>query len=502
MGVRVMASTGAAALVLGSAGVALAAPYPAEPPVTVTGASPYNGCAADGAATQSGTVYPNSEVEPWVAVNPTDDQHLVGAWQQDRWSNGGARGLRSAVSFDGGASWTQSGDSRVNRCEGGPFQRDTDPWVDVSADGEVTYFQHLAFNDENFDHAIMVNRSTDGGVTWEDPETLIREDDANVFNDKNSLTADPFDPDLAYAVWDRLVFPTSERANVVAGFVTAAFRGPAYFTRTTDGGETWEEPREIFDPGQNDQTIGNQIVVLNNGDLLNVFNEIRNDNRGGRRGGNVVVMRSTDQGETWSQPVTIDRLAVRGVTDPEDGHDVRTGDIIPDVAVDRVTGDVYVAWQDARPTGGQADQVLLSRSTDGGDTWSPAVQVNQTPSNIPIGNRQAFTPAVDVASDGTVAVSYYDFRNNTPAASLLTDHFVAHCHSGCATAGGWAPANETRVTPASFDHTQAPDARGYFLGDYEGLAHDQTGDLLTFFGVADDVDTNPSDIVFSRVDGQ
>jgi hypothetical protein len=40
-----------------------------------------------------------------------------------------------------------------------------------------------------------------------------------------------------------------------------ASRGPAYFSRTTDKGVSWSTGRIIFDPGQNDQTIGNQIVV-------------------------------------------------------------------------------------------------------------------------------------------------------------------------------------------------------------------------------------------------
>jgi len=41
-------------------------------------------------------------VEPSVAVDPTDPMHLIGAWQQDRWSNGAANGIVSAVTFDGG----------------------------------------------------------------------------------------------------------------------------------------------------------------------------------------------------------------------------------------------------------------------------------------------------------------------------------------------------------------------------------------------------------------
>ena len=71
-------------------------------------------------------------------------------------------------------------------------------------------------------------------------------------------------------------------------------------------------------------------------------------------------------------------------------------------------------------------------STDGGRTWSPTIKVNQTPTTEPNDDQQAFTPAVDVASDGTVTVSYYDFRHNTASpASLDTDYFAVHCHAGC-----------------------------------------------------------------------
>ena len=35
----------------------------------VSGATPFAGCTADNVAAQPGTVYPNSEVEPWVAAS-------------------------------------------------------------------------------------------------------------------------------------------------------------------------------------------------------------------------------------------------------------------------------------------------------------------------------------------------------------------------------------------------------------------------------------------------
>lgn len=69
----------------------------------MSGPSPFSGCTAD--AGQSGINYAGSEVEPWVAVNPANGNNLVGAWQQDRWSNVGSRGLVAGYSGDGGAIW-------------------------------------------------------------------------------------------------------------------------------------------------------------------------------------------------------------------------------------------------------------------------------------------------------------------------------------------------------------------------------------------------------------
>ena len=105
---------------------------------------------------------------------------------------------------------------------------------------------------------MLVSRSTDSGQTWSNPSTLIR-DGPLFFNDKNTITADPIDANYVYAVWDRLA---------------AAGGGPAIFARTTDGGNTWEGARPIFDPGPRSQTIGNLIVVLPNGALINLFTQL------------------------------------------------------------------------------------------------------------------------------------------------------------------------------------------------------------------------------------
>src|SRR5689334_6866493 len=99
-----------AAVVLVAAGVASAAP---SAPIQVSAStSPFDTTACNAlAALQSpfgSLLYLNSEVEPQVAVDPTNSNHLVGVWQQDRWIDGGSNGLVSAYSTDGGATWTRS----------------------------------------------------------------------------------------------------------------------------------------------------------------------------------------------------------------------------------------------------------------------------------------------------------------------------------------------------------------------------------------------------------
>ncbi len=48
-------------------------------------------------------------------------------------------------------------------------------------------------------------------------------------------------------------------------------------TRMTDGGQSWDAPRTIYDPGNNQEATGNQVVVSPNGILTDFFNVLKHD---------------------------------------------------------------------------------------------------------------------------------------------------------------------------------------------------------------------------------
>jgi hypothetical protein len=498
-------------LVVGTAG---ANTYTVTGPTLASGASPFApGCGGPGEGFHTSTEvaevnFLNTEVEPWIQVNPQDPSDVVGFFQQDRWSDGGAHGLVAAVSHDGGLSWSESWPALSNcaggtPANGGGYERSSDPWISWSPLGTLHAIS-ISFDRSTAHNAVLTSRSLDGGNTWSSPITL-REDNsnsgplANLFNDKESITADPVTAGNIYAVWDRIESPNNNPLTPPQAYAHApAFRGPAWFARSTDDGASWETAHPIFAPqAGRTQTIANQIVVLPDGTLVDGFNYIRGSNgQGIGKGDNAAVIFSGDHGTTWSSQATIiANLGDSGVRDPEPvnclGDNtpstpcllVRTGNGIPDFAVDPNSGSpgtMYAVWQShtsATVNGAPVDDtILISRSTDGGDSWSAPVKVNHTPAGV-----QAFTPSVHVAANGDVAVTYYDFRNDTSGdAALSTDYWVVHHHAADPFDSAHF-SDENRLTPTSFDMRTAPYAFGYFVGDYEGL--DSFGSTFTPFFV-------------------
>ena len=202
--------------------VAATAAFAASTSVVSVNPSPVAGCTAPAAG---GTIYPNTEVEPFNAVNPANTANQIAVWQQDRWSNGGAHALMAAASFDGGVTWGSQQALPFNMCAPGglPYERASDPWVSIGPDG-IAYSISISFNATNNDNAVAAVRSTNGGATW-DHLTEIRADNGQnqLFNDKESVTADPTKAGTAYAVG----ISSSARWTTRPWSCTISFRSPA-----------------------------------------------------------------------------------------------------------------------------------------------------------------------------------------------------------------------------------------------------------------------------------
>ena len=81
-------------------------------------------------------------------------------------------------------------------------------------------------------------------------------------------------------------------------------------------------------------------------------------------------------------------------------------------------------WNDSRFNVNSFTEIALSRSRDGGFTWSDPVQVNRTPANAP--NPQAFCSSVAINKQGHLGILYHDFRkSNVTIATCSTP--VAGC---------------------------------------------------------------------------
>jgi hypothetical protein len=490
------------------AATALAAPVP-DQPASVSALSPFS--ATCGLSGQNGTNYRDTEIEPWADINPKNPDNIVAGHQQDRWSNGGSRGLVARVSKDGGTTWSAVVIPKISLCSGGAYDRATDPWLSFAPDGGL-YFMSFAFNQDlptggSGANAMLVSRSKDGGSTWSDPVPLITDTDPQFSNDKNAITADPNDARFAYAVWDRLqdftvgskgrsadLGPSQDGVAMARARIKKAraayasgsspvnqpalqFKGPAYIARTTTGGRSWEKARAIYDPGLGNQTIGNQVIVRPNGAVIDFFTEIVNTAPGVVV--NLAFLTSNDKGATFGFVSRAAAIISDGTLTPDTHDPVRDGSGLFDVAVDPNNGNLYAVWQDRRFN--NVEQVAFAMSTDGGTTWSRPVHVDKAPANRNKLREQAFIPSVAVAGDGTVVVTYYDFRYDDETVEG-TDHWAVFCSSACDQGSSWG--QEVRLTGGSFDMLQAPLAGGRFLGDYMALAISGST-VRPIFGITD-----------------
>ena len=149
-------------------------------------------------------------------------------------------------------------------------------------------------------------------------------------------------------------------------------------------------------------------------------------------------------------------------------------------------GRLHVVWQDARFGRGDYDGIAYAQSSDGGLTWSVPVAVN---ARLDVA---AFAPTIHVRSDGTIGVTYYDFRADTiDRTTLPTVYRLVTSKDGVS----W---RESGVEDA-FDLRRAPIAHGFFLGDYAALSSNGAAFSALYARTGGSVANNATEILFANV---
>ena len=370
-----------------------------------------------------------AQAEPFVAVNPERESHVVAVYQEERFEDGGARSLSYAVSTNGGRTWREGLLPGLTQASGGGFPRASDPWVAFGLGGRV-YFSSLAFGGGS--NGVFVSASADGGATWDDPVAVQHTTTALV--DKPAMTVDTRDDS-----------PWQGRVYVAWMSMTPGGNAQSlHVSHSADEGASFSRPVQLASQGANNGAI--PVVAPGGGVHLFWFH---------REGGqaSIRMVRSDDGGETWSAPMDVARISLANVPY------LRTGSILPAAAVDGRDGTLYVVWQDGRLTGAFTPQIFLSVSTDGGASWSEPELVSDGPLDAP-----NFTPSVAVNGDGVVAVAYTSLRND-PSRSGLLDQYIAFSKDG-----GRTFRRSQRLSTISTYAGSLASAEGYFQGDYQGLA--------------------------------
>jgi hypothetical protein len=338
--------------------------------------------------------------------------------------------------------------------------------------------------------AISVSRTLGGGSNFGNPVVAAGKDAFTHFLDKPWMTIDPTNPNRIFVTYTDFDFSGDCGSD--------SLRTAIELVRSTNGGTSWSAPVPIeevctpfIEPAGFPQ--GSQVAVGPGGTVYVAWEFFQADfiTREQR------IRRSTNHGASFSPFVKVDDVIPVG-----DGFGLQGGFLsaseFPSLAVDRsgaaTNGNVYVAWHDGRnlqvpdffsSSGfyGYAD-VLISRSSDGGASWSAPIRVNTN--DEPLSGRRGtdqYQPGAAVDKTGKVAVCWYDRRKDS--SNFLIDRFC-----GVSTDAGVTWSNRRHSSP-SWAPIHATDVviNPFYLGDYDSLASDFTRAIPGFIGTFQFIDS-------------
>lgn len=375
--------------------------------------------------------YPNVQVsdpgstdpeEVTISINPTNPLNLAAGANIDYYY----------YSIDGGWTWTEGQLTSSLGVWG-------DPSVVFDPDGDL-YFGHLSWPpDGEWIDRIVVQKSTDGGVTWSDGVGVGHNPPKQ--QDKEWLAADFTD-----SPWHGNIYMSwTEFDSYGSSDPDDSTR--VLFSRSTAAGTAWSDPIRVSDRGgrclDGDDTVEGAVPAVGAGGEIYVA----------WAGWDFIWFdKSTDGGLTFGRDVVV-------ATQPG-GWDFNVPGIyrcnglpitVCDISASPYRGNVYVLWSDQR-NGTDDTDVFLIKSADGGATWGEIVRVNDDE-----GPAQQFFPWITVdPTTGKIWVVFYDRRATVGNA---TEVWCAMSDDGGDTFVDF------RVSASAFTPTAS-----VFFGDYINIA--------------------------------
>jgi hypothetical protein len=401
----------------------------------------------------------DAEIEPTLAVKPRNPDEQVMAWMQGPTSQ--ALTIVSANSSDGGKSWDQVLVPDNTLCTGGELELVLGPWLSYGPKRTV-YLSSIAFSGADPDLGVTINRSADNGESWSDPLLV----GGPSLKATEAITADPVRAGTGYAVWRESANPRDIR-----------------FARFEDGGSNWSEPISLYEASPLEIGQMSEILAIGPGKLVAVFTVTEVVPGLPTR---LLARRSSDGGRTWSGLNELAEVPFIQPHDPETGAPVKYGPHF--FAADGVPGHgVFVAYQD--PTSPTESRIMVTSSKDGRH-WSAPRLASE-------GAVSPFTPDLAVDPNGTLALRFYDFRNDVAGdGELTTDSWFRHSHDG---GRSWKEAK----LGSGFDLRTAPLAGaplpGFNLGVHQGLAPTHKGFATAFARAKPAALEGATDVFYTRV---
>ena len=168
--------------------------------------------------------------------------------------------------------------------------------------------------------------------------------------------------------------------------------------RSTDGGQTFDEPFVLADGTKNKQTVNNPVMIAGRDGMVHLLYCVEYGVE--ERGGGVFYCKSADDGVTWNEPRDISAM-----TSPELRNVFATG---PGHGIELADGTLFVpCWTVLKKHGKKTDShhpgtVCALTSSDGGETWQIAAFVPDGEVSDPNETAAAQLP------DGTVVLNIRD----------------------------------------------------------------------------------------------